>query len=178
MATIPLLVLVLSLLSVDSIKIESIPPTGTPPSKRQRSSIAYDKSSSSVFIYGGFEDMSEYYEDIWRFDLVSNTWEELISPSRLTPGPRVSSFMHVLEESRSILLFGGNTQRGPISDLWLLDIDNIMVTFIQWEPVVTKGPKPSASAYSGAVAYKYNEKTYIATFGGIGRKDTHNNLNM
>jgi hypothetical protein len=178
MVPVLLLVLVLSLLSVYSINIESIPTTGTPPSKRQRSSLAYDKSSSSVFIYGGFEDMNEYYEDIWRFNLVSNTWEELISPSRLTPGPRVSSFMHVLEESRSILLFGGNTQKGPISDLWLLDIDNIMVTFIQWEPVITKGPKPPASAYSGAVAYKYNEKTYIATFGGIGRKDTHNNLNM
>ena len=114
---------------VKSIKVDSIPATGTPPSKRERSAMAYSASSSSVFVYGGFEDVNEYYEDIWRFDVSTNKWEELISPSRFTPGPRIAAFMQVLEDQKSILLFGGNTQKGPISDVWLLDIDNVMVTF-------------------------------------------------
>jgi hypothetical protein len=98
--------------------------------KRKQSSITYDSISNSLYIYGGYHSVDEYFDDMWKFNLNTNTWEEIHSPSPLTPGPRFDARMKVLKNERSILLYGGTTMRGPISDLWLFDIDNFMVKYM------------------------------------------------
>ncbi len=40
------------------------------------------------------------------------------------------------------MLFGGDTKKGPISDVWLYDIESEIVIFMQWELAVTKGKAP------------------------------------
>ena len=124
---------VLLLLSIShslSISVRNIPATRTPPNRRHDSALAFDPIQNSLFIYGGFEDSNEFFDDMWRFDLNTQTWEEVLSPSSLTPGPRSNSYMQVLSNRRLLLLFGGSTVQGPISDLWLFDLDNYLVSFI------------------------------------------------
>ena len=125
------LILMQVILSIPSysLSIRSIPDTKTPPTRRQDSALAYDSQLNSLFIYGGFEDTNEYFDDMWRFDLNSNTWEEVLSPSPVLPGPRANSYMQVLSNRRFLILFGGSTPHGPICDLWLFDMDNYIVLF-------------------------------------------------
>ncbi len=54
---------------------------------------------------------------MWEFDLNSKVWIEMHSTGILNPGPRYYAFTTVLEESRQILPFGGDTKNGPISDV-------------------------------------------------------------
>lgn len=127
MLVLSLILLLYSVCISESLKITSIPSTRTPPLRRKQPSIAYDIVSNSVFVYGGFSAADEYFDDMWKFDLNSNTWEEIHSPSSYTPGPRIDSRMKVLKGERTILLYGGTTTKGPISDVWLFDIKNSMV---------------------------------------------------
>lgn len=113
-----------------SISVHNIPDTKTPPNRRHDSALAFDSIQNSLFIYGGLGDSNEYFDDMWRFDLNTKTWEEILSPSSLTPGPRSNSYMQVLSNRRLLLLFGGSTVQGPVSDLWLFDLDNYLVKFI------------------------------------------------
>ncbi len=115
------------ILIAESLSISSLPSTRTPPTRRKQSSLTYDPLSNSLFIYGGYHTADEYFDDMWRFDLNSNTWEEILSPSPLTPGPRKDAHMKVLNGSKTILLYGGTTLKGPIADILLFDIQNYMV---------------------------------------------------
>jgi hypothetical protein len=167
-----------SIFSSESLSVTNIPSTRTPPNRRKQPAVTYDPNSDSIFIYGGFQSADEFFDDMWRFDLKSKTWEEIHSPSPLTPGPRIESRMKVLKDERSILMYGGSTMKGPISDLWLFDIENFMVRFSQWQPVYSQGFKPPASYNSGSVFYQHNSKEYFAYYGGSSRKGIHNGLFM
>ncbi len=114
----------------NSLYVTNIPSTLSPPTRRKHSSITYDPISNSVFLYGGYQSSDRFLDDMWRFDLSSNTWEEIHSPSILSPGRRIKSEMKVLNNERSILLYGGTTEKGPAADLWLFDIQNYMVVFM------------------------------------------------
>jgi hypothetical protein len=173
-----LLIFAFSLFSCKSLSIASIPSTRTPPIQRKQAGVTYDPVSDSVYIYGGFQSADEYFDDMWKFDLKSQTWEEIHSPSPLTPGPRIESRMKVLKDERSILLYGGTTIKGPISDIWLFDIQNFMVRFSQWQPVYYRGFKPLASYNSGFVFYEHDAKEYFAYYGGSSSNGIHNRLFM
>lgn len=121
--------LAITILFAESLSIASLPSTRTPPTRRKQSSLTYDPISNSLFIYGGYHSSDEYFDDMWRFDLNSNTWEEILSPSSLTPGPRIDAHIKVLNGSKTILLYGGTTLKGPIADIWLFDIQNYMVRY-------------------------------------------------
>jgi hypothetical protein len=45
----------------------------------------------------------------------------------MKPGVRSSPYLTMLEESKEIVLLGGDTESGPISDLWLYDLDSEIV---------------------------------------------------
>jgi hypothetical protein len=109
---------------VEALSSSYIPSTGTPPDQRELSGLVYDSSSQKVYIYGGRSN--SFYSDMWEFDLTSKTWTEMHSPG-MNPGARSRPFMTMLEDSREILLFGGDTNSGPISDVWLYDLSGEIV---------------------------------------------------
>ena len=161
-----------------SISVNNIPDTKTPPNRRHGSALALDPIQNSLFVYGGFEDSNEYFDDMWRFDLDTQTWEEILSPSSLTPGPRSYSYMQFLSNRRLLLLFGGSTVKGPISDLWLFDLDNYLVRFIQWHQVSSPDSILPSSVYSSKASFEINGKEYLAVYGGIYRDGISNRLYM
>jgi hypothetical protein len=108
--------------------VNYVPESRTPPPRRELSGVAYDSAENKVYIYGGRAE--GLYGDMWEFDLTDMTWNELHPSSVFKPGPRSAAHLAILEESRKIVLFGGNTESGPISDVWLYDIDSENVTFI------------------------------------------------
>lgn len=166
---------VLLLFTVQAIQIRKIPSTGSPPEKRKQTTAAYDSLSDKVFIYGGYLDSVEFTGDFWAFDLKSDSWEEIHSPSVSLPGPRMSSFIHVLHNSQEILLFGGKNAFGPISDMWKFDIKNQMVSYRQWREIHTNG-MPISSFRNAVCAYTHLGRDFIATIGGNTRKGFINEL--
>jgi hypothetical protein len=160
---------------VEALSSSHIPKTGTPPNQRELSGLAYDSSSNKIYIYGG--RLESFFDDMWEFDLTSKSWTEIHSPG-MNPGARSRPFMTMLENSREILLFGGDTKNGPISDVWVYDLSSETVNFIQWKLVDIKGKAPPR-AYNRAVCdYFHDGKHYIAVYGGRGRFGYLNNLHV
>jgi hypothetical protein len=170
-----LLVLILSVY-VEALSVSYIPKTGTPPPRRELSGLAYDSTSDKVYIYGGRSEI--FHKDFWEFDISSNTWEEIHPASTMSPGERSGVFMAVLEESRQIVLFGGSGESGPISDVWLYDLDSEIVMFIQWQLAATKGKAPPRADSPSVCDYIHEGKHYIAVYGGNGRSNYIHSIYM
>jgi hypothetical protein len=153
------------------MSVNYLPKTGTPPPQRESSGVVYDSANNKLYIYGGRSQI--IYGDMWEFDLTTNIWSEMHPAGTMTPGPRFESYLVMLESSRQIVLFGGSTESGPISDVWLYDIDSEMVKFKQWKIVDTKGKYPPRAYYRSVCNYIHQGKHYLAIYGGIGRYDEY-----
>lgn len=163
-------------INVEALTVSYVPKTGTPPPRRELSGFAYDSTKDKVYIYGGRSEI--IYKDFWEFDLTSKIWEEIHPASVNTPGARSSPFITILEESRQVVLFGGNSETGPISDVWIYDLDAEIVMFIQWQLAPTKGKAPPRVYYQSVCDYIHEGKHYIAVYGGYVRSKYLQSLYM
>ena len=160
----------------EAFKVSYVPETGTPPSRRELSGLVYDSNTAKVYVYGGRSQV--IHEDMWEFDLSTNIWKEMHPASVMRPGPRSGAYLTMLEDSGQIVLFGGDTESGPISDVWLYDLDSEIVIIIQWKLVDTKGKAPPRANYRAVCDYIHDGKNYIAVYGGKGRYDYIKSLHM
>ena len=115
-------------LIVRAISINYLPETRSPPTAREAPGFTLDKVDSKFYVYGG--KSGNLFSDLWEFDVKKNKWTEIHSPSVLKPGPRSGSYLTRLTSQRKLLLLGGDTSYGPISDTWLYDIDYQTVNLI------------------------------------------------
>lgn len=171
-----LLIFFLSTKSVQSVSVSMIPHTGTPPSYRVLPGFALSEVTNQLYIYGG--RYSSHLEDMWRYDLATNTWHEIHFSSSVSPGPRTEAFLIALDNSRKLLLFGGNSKNGPVTDLWEFDIDNSSVIHIQWKLIDTKGKSPFRAYYRCYCIYELEGKKYLAVYGGRGESSFEHSLFM
>ena len=148
------------------------------PKPTQLSSLSYDSESQSIFLYGGFEEFSEYNDKLWRFDLSSSSWSSLSFSSDLNPGPRVHPYITFYPSSTSLLLYGGTTPRGHISDIWTLDMPSLQVTFSQWSLHDSMNFNPPPTFLSAVCSYWHKDRFYLASAAGMGRKGILNRLFM
>jgi N-acetylneuraminic acid mutarotase len=162
--------------SVFSLEIQRIPSTGSPPAKRQLSSMAHDPIDNTLYLYGGLEESGEPLDEMWSFNLDSNTWEQIFTPSVVTPGKRFMSYLYYIASERAILLYGGSGPRGAVSDLWKFDIVTRMVRYMQWSYVDTKGIIPIPSMHPYITEYTDAGKRYLAIIAGLTRFGTLNKI--
>jgi hypothetical protein len=108
--------------SVSALSSSYLPNTGTPPPPQELSNLALDSKSNTLYIYGGTS--SELQSNIWKFDFEARKWIKLGNSSWMSPGPRIDSFITVLEETGQIVLFGGISDGGPTSELWTYEIED------------------------------------------------------
>lgn len=155
--------------SVSTLEIQRIPSTGSPPTKRQLSSMVHDPIDNCLYIYGGLDESGDSFDEMWLFNLTSYTWEKVHSPSVITPGRRFSSYLHYLTTQREILLYGGNTPKGAVSDLWMFDLVTRMVRSTQWTQIHTQGVRPIPSMHPYITSYTDQLKTHIAVIAGLSR---------
>lgn len=177
MAILSLLLFYTTLLFTNSLKTSHIPPTDNPPTMRQSLAGTYNWDNRTLYIYGGVKG-STLLDDMWEFNFDTNQWKEIHSPSIFVPGPRSSPFIQILPDAKTILLFGGMNEKGPLSDLWIFNIDNNIVIFTQWTPIFTQDLSPVSSAYNAICAYHHGDGDFIASFGGSSYKGRHNRLTI
>jgi len=137
-------------------------PSGTLPSARASSSMAYDPGTRRLIMFGGGTvGGSARFNDTWAYDPAANTWTEL-SPRGESPSERDGSSMVYDPSSGLIILFGG-----MYNDTWAYD-----ATANAWTDLSPAGTVPSVRDYQSMV---YAPPTGQAIMFG-GHSDTEGDL--
>lgn len=97
------------------------PSSGPVPSARRNASAVLDPVDNRVVVFGGFG--ASYLNDIWAFDLDTDTWSNLTPASGPAPAPRLTpASIYDAVEHRMITWSG----QGPgifFNDVWAFDFD-------------------------------------------------------
>jgi hypothetical protein len=98
-------------------------PSGALPSRRNGCSAA--RFGQSMYMFGGLSRFLAPDNELWRYDIDANTWQEL-SPSGSLPPPRFIAASALDEERGNFYVYNGltATARGfdQIGDFWVYDI--------------------------------------------------------
>jgi hypothetical protein len=91
------------------------------PIARFQHTFTFDPTRGESILMGGrsFDDLSNYFGDIWSWD--GAAWTEMDFPANSRPEPRAAHRAVYSHDLRGVLLFGGASASGLLSDLWLLD---------------------------------------------------------
>ncbi|QEE14600.2 Kelch repeat-containing protein [Promethearchaeum syntrophicum] len=131
---------------------------GLSPISRYNHAMVYLPGNNSILLFGGRKN-SDYtqLDDTWKYDLRTNTWEEIIC----TPKPPARQFSSLTYDSQSerALLFGGFGQNEEhLNDLWEFTPENNTWT----EITTTNAPQ---SRYGHSLIYR-NATNNAYLFGG------------
>jgi hypothetical protein len=162
--------------AVEGISAKLNPETGTPPSSRFLSSLTLNSMENKLYLFSGY-DIS-YRDDFWEFDLKTQKWREIYPTSSVKPLPRKGSTIISLESERKILLYGGVTKYGPVSDLWLFDIEQESVRFMQWKVVDDRGTRPHKGRFFITTFYIHEGRRYLVALEAFGKSISKNHLYM
>jgi hypothetical protein len=142
-------------------------PSGTAPAARAHHAGAYDPTTSSLIVFGGFDCTSTYFNDVWvlsNANAVSGTlvWTQL-SPTGSAPSPRQSASVVYNSSTNTLTVFGGDAGSTPFGDLWILSNANGTGGTAAWtEITANSGP----SARSGHTATYDSVNNLMTIFGG------------
>jgi hypothetical protein len=103
-------------------------PAGTAPSPRVLQASAYDVATNSLMIFGGYDCVSNYFNDVWVMSNANDvsgtpTWTQL-SPLGDPPSVRESSTAIYDPTSNSLIVYGGDQGGLPFGEIWILSNAN------------------------------------------------------
>jgi hypothetical protein len=146
----------------------SVIPTGTAPGIRARHSSAYDPSTNTLIVFGGYNCASSYYNDVWVLsgaNAVTSTpaWAKL-SPKGTPPAARQSSSAIYNSSTNTLTIYGGDAGSAPFGDVWILTHANGTGGTPQWRQAIPSNTGPSAR--SGHTATYDVENDLMTIYGG------------
>ena len=80
---------------------------GEQPSPGERSGHCLVSNVSYLYLFGGFNEPSTVYQDLWRYDISTGLWEELQDVEDQAPECTISSSMVIIEHN--LFVFGGTS---------------------------------------------------------------------
>ncbi len=125
---------------------------GSPaPRARAHHPLIYSEGWNALFVYGGYTNDAangtgtftpeNYLGDLWRFDLDTETWHQLVFNEAGGPGHRDNAKLIADEENGRIWLYGGSKFDGTtLSDVWYFDLH--AGTWTRVDTLMT-GPAPA-----------------------------------
>jgi N-acetylneuraminic acid mutarotase len=135
-------------------KNPSIAPLG-----REEHAMAYDSKNDKIVLFGGAIERPHgisLLNDTWVYDVKTNVWTEK-APS-ISPGSRFHHTLVYDSDLQKIILFGGCSEAGYVSDMWIYD-----AAANTWTLRSPSGPIPSVRRTAGA--YDDHNRKFII-FGG------------
>jgi len=135
-----------------------VTPAGTSPPMRCLHSASYDSRNHRMIMYGG--QQSGPLDDIWAFDLTSETWTEF-NPATRPLGRFHTAHVYDAANHRSTIFGGtrGAAGGGNTDEVWLFDLS--LENFVQMFPT---GTPPSAR--EGATGIYIQAEDRMVIFGG------------
>jgi len=126
----------------------AITPTGAAPGVRTRHASAYDGTTNSLIIFGGYNCAAGYYNDVWvlsNANSMSGTpaWHQL-SPTGSTPSVRQGSSAVYNSTANTLTVFGGDAGGNPFDDIWVLSFANGVGGSPRWNELTASNNGPSA----------------------------------
>jgi hypothetical protein len=138
-------------------------PNGTPPtSGGDFSAMAYDSANRRVYLFGGNTGNS-FTNDLYTYDVASNTWTKL-APSGTLPSPRQLSGFAYDSTDNLFLMFGGQDSTGVLTDTWVYD--PVANTWKELAPVASPPAAPQP-AYQ-RLAYDPDDNVFVLVWTGNG----------
>ncbi len=140
---------------------------GTLPAARAHHSGAYDPTTNSLIVFGGYDCASTYFGDVWvlsNANAVSGTlaWTQL-SPTGPGPSPRQSSSAIYNSATNTLTVFGGDAGSAPFGDIWILSNANGTGGTPAWSEITANsGPV----ARSGHTAIYDSVNNRMTVYGG------------
>ena len=143
-----------------------IPFTNTPPISRLYHTMDYNQATNSLVIFGGSQDITSMFNDVWSFDLSLMTYTNLVpttssAPCKLYLVARIKSGSFIDFKKNNFYVFGGNTKNGPQNDLWCFDL-----LALKWTLVLTTGNIPSVRFNFGYTKFYEKSSLKFVIFGG------------
>ncbi len=120
-------------ISAPNMTWSRLAPAGALPPARHDHSLVTD--GSALYLFGGRNP--EPLADLWRYDIASNTWEEINAP-----GPAARFGHNAICDRSRVLVFGGQAGSEFFNDLWELGLDTG-----HWQQLSANGP---AARYGAA----------------------------
>jgi Galactose oxidase, central domain/Kelch motif len=111
--------------SAFSVSVKFTPETKSPAEKRSNSVMSYNEALDSLIIFSGINAQG-YSSSLDLFNLTSNQWEIIQPKSSLSPQPRKSPAC--ISVGLKFYILGGLSAAGPLSDIWVLDLNTSKVT--------------------------------------------------
>ena len=132
--------------------------SGSGPLARYGAVGTYDPLTNSLIVSHGFTS-SGRFDDTWRFDLVTDVWEQVSPDEGLTrPEPRCLVRGVADPQHGRIFLFGGQSNTSSyLGDLWEYDM-----AARNWAPVAGQGPEPR-NLYAATAG---EDSRYLLVHGG------------
>ena len=97
------------------------PVAGTAPAGRWNASAIHDTAHNRMVVFGGFS--SGYHNDIWGFDLATNTWTNLTPASGPAPAPRKTPASIYDPDNHRMVTWSGQGVGAFFNDVWAFDLN-------------------------------------------------------
>ena len=146
----------------------SISATGTLPAVRTRYVSAYDPTTNTLIVFGGYNCQSTFYNDVWILKNANDVtgtpaWTQL-SPTGSIPGVRESSSAVYNSATNTLTIYGGDAGAAPFGDIWVLSHANGTGGTPSWSEITPAGNGPAARSGHTAI---YNQQNNVMTvYGG------------
>lgn len=137
---------------------EMTPVAGDAPAARRNAAAIYDPAGHRMIVFSG-KTASGDRNDIWAFDLSSNTWTEITPNTGSAPAPRFTANCVYDPVQKSMLAWSGQGAQF-FNDVWAFDLASH--TWTQFDP---PDPKPNIR-YGAATIYDPIGRDLI-TFAGF-----------
>jgi hypothetical protein len=147
---------------VYSMKIQSIPPQGSPPMSLFYTSGVYDPSTSTIYVVGGFSvQKNTDSAEIFSYNLVSNTWSQVTPVSQFVPSGIEQHYCY-LTKNRVIYSFFGTSMSRPMWEILTFDLKTKI-----WKTVTLSGYYMEPRNMFITANFIWNGNETIAVYGGF-----------
>jgi len=137
-------------------------PNGTPPTTSGFYGIAYNSSAHKIYLFGG-QAGAGYSNDLYTYDVPSNTWTKL-NPTGTLPSPREWMGFAYDSTNNVFLMFSGQNASGVLNDTWIYDPAGN--SWAQQTPVAS--PPVSTQPSFTRLAYDSDDNVFVMVWAGTG----------
>ena len=111
------------------------PTSGPVPTGRTNAMAIYDSPANRIILFGG-KSANGTRNDVWAFDLNTNSWTEITPSEGSVPSPRLTPRGAFYAPTRQMLVWSGQGN-GLFNDVWTFDLANET-----WTELQPPDPKP------------------------------------